>query len=87
MRTECETFAALQKTTDRTLAQRARRLAFVHSMIRGLSARAVTNEKRLANEQNLVRLSILRVLALAAECLRANDHGDVVVEYDRPGEQ
>jgi hypothetical protein len=56
-------------------------------MIRGLSARAVTNEKRLANEQNLVRLSILRVLALAAECLRANDHGDVVVEYDRPGEQ
>jgi hypothetical protein len=62
MRTECESFAAVQKTTDRTLAQRARRLVFVHSMIRGLSARAVTNEKRLANEQSLVRLFMLHVL-------------------------
>jgi hypothetical protein len=59
MRIECESFAAAQKTPDRTLGQRARRLAFVHSMIRGLSARAVTNEKRLANEQSLVRLSML----------------------------
>jgi hypothetical protein len=85
MRTECESFAAVQKTTDRTLAQRARRLAFVHSMIRGLSARAVTNEKRLANEQSLVRLAILHVSALAAEYLRANGFGDAVVEFDRPG--
>ena len=54
MRTECESFAAGQKAPDRTLAQRARRLAFVHSMVRGLSARAVSNEKRLANEQSLV---------------------------------
>jgi hypothetical protein len=60
MRIECESYAAAQKTPDRTLAQRTQRLAFVHSMIRGLSARAVTNEKRLANEQSLVRLSILK---------------------------
>jgi hypothetical protein len=85
MRIECESFAAVQKTTDRTLAQRARRLAFVHSMLRGLSARAVTNEKRLANEQSLVRLFILRVLVLAAEYHRANDLGYAVVEFDRPG--
>ncbi|KAI4783437.1 hypothetical protein E4T52_01639 [Aureobasidium sp. EXF-3400] len=54
MRIECESFAAAQKTPDRMLAQRARRLGFVHSMVRGLAARAVTNEKRLANEQNLL---------------------------------
>ncbi|KEQ72226.1 hypothetical protein M436DRAFT_83120 [Aureobasidium namibiae CBS 147.97] len=54
MRVECESFAAAQKTPDRTLAQRARRLAFVHSMVKGLTARAVTNEKRLANEQSLL---------------------------------
>jgi hypothetical protein len=54
-------------------------------MIRGLSARAVTNEKRLVNEQSLVRLSILCVLALVTGYLRANDLGYAVVEYDRPG--
>lgn len=62
MRVECESFAAGQKTPDRTLTQRARRLAFVHSMIRGLCARAMTNEKRLANEQSLVCLPMLCVL-------------------------
>jgi len=54
MRIECKSYAAAQKMPDRTLVQRTRRLAFVHSMIRGLSARAVTNEKRLVNEQSLL---------------------------------
>jgi hypothetical protein len=64
MRTECESFAAGQKTPDRTLAQRARKLAFIHSMFRGLSARAVTNEKRIVNEQSLVRQLISFTVAL-----------------------
>lgn len=64
MRIECESFAAAQKTPDRTLAQRARRLGFVHSMVRGLAARAVSNEKRLANEQSLVRKLTLVIVAL-----------------------
>jgi hypothetical protein len=33
----------------------------------------------------LVRLLILRVLALAVEYLRANDLGDAVVKFDRSG--
>ena len=64
MRIECESFSATQKTPDRTLAQRARRLGFVHSMVRGLAARAVSNEKRLANEQSLVRQLMLVIVAL-----------------------
>ncbi|KAI5263811.1 hypothetical protein E4T47_08953 [Aureobasidium subglaciale] len=52
MRIECEAFATTQKGA--TLPSRARRLAFVHCVIRGLSARAATNEKRLANEQNML---------------------------------
>jgi hypothetical protein len=88
MRIECESFAAAQKTPDRTLAQRVRRLAFVHSMIRGLSARAVTNEKRLANEQSLVRLSVLKYFGpKAMQDSPANDLGGAVIEYDRSGQQ
>jgi hypothetical protein len=75
MRIECESFAAAQKTPERTLTQRTRRLAFVHSMIQGLSARAVTNEKRLANEQSLVRMNILQMLAprTTRKNIRADD--------------
>jgi hypothetical protein len=82
MRIECESFAAAQKTPDRTLAQRARRLGFVHSMVRGLAARAVTNEKRLNNKQSLV---CLLECTNNAEYCSANNF-DVVVESDRSGQ-
>ncbi|KAI4722479.1 hypothetical protein E4T48_01308 [Aureobasidium sp. EXF-10727] len=58
MQSECESFAASQKTPDRLLARRSNRLAFARSMLRGLHARAVANEKRLANEQSLVRSNV-----------------------------
>jgi hypothetical protein len=38
------------------LATRVQRLNFLHSLLRGLSARSVSNEKRLASEQLLVSL-------------------------------
>lgn len=89
MRVECESFAAAQKTPDRMLAQRARRLAFVHSMLRGLSARAVTNEKRLANEQSLVcsALSFPSPHSRTLQNHRANEFYDIAVESDRSGQQ
>jgi len=36
------------------MAMRAQKLNFLHSMLRGLSARSVSNEKRLTSEQVLV---------------------------------
>lgn len=54
MRLECESYAAVQKPVNLSLAPRARKLAFLHSMLRGLSARTRSNEKELAGAQSLV---------------------------------
>jgi hypothetical protein len=39
---------------DPVLVMRAQKLNFLHSVLRGLSARSVSNEKRLTSEQVLV---------------------------------
>ncbi|TIA40433.1 hypothetical protein D6C78_02557 [Aureobasidium pullulans] len=54
MRLECESYAAVQKPVNLSLAPRARKLAFLHSMLRGLSARTRSNEKELAGAQSLL---------------------------------
>lgn len=40
--------------SDQVLVLRTQKLKFLHSMLRGLSARSVSNEKRLTSEQVLV---------------------------------
>ncbi|CAD0082916.1 unnamed protein product, partial [Aureobasidium vineae] len=52
MRDACNSLLLTQRTP--ILVSRVQRLSFLHSLLRGLSARSVSNEKRLTSEQVLV---------------------------------
>ena len=51
MRVDCD---QLGLGDSEKFLSRSRRLNFLHSMLRGISARSISNEKRLASEQTLV---------------------------------
>ncbi|KAG9512406.1 hypothetical protein KCV07_g9469, partial [Aureobasidium melanogenum] len=54
----CDSLRTLVKNDSTILLTRVQRLSFLHSLLRGLSARAISNEKRLTSEQVLLSNTI-----------------------------
>jgi hypothetical protein len=52
MRNACEALIFVHQ--DPTMVMRTQKLSFLHSMLKGLHARSMSNEKRLTSEQVLV---------------------------------
>jgi len=54
---QCATLAAQKTTHQELLSSRLEMLKFQHTMMQGFLARAVSNDRRMGNEQNLVSKS------------------------------
>lgn len=58
---QCASLAAQQTTHRELLSERSEMFKFQYSMMQGFLARAVSNDRRMGNEQNLVS-QILQLL-------------------------
>ncbi|KAI4855454.1 hypothetical protein E4T45_03106, partial [Aureobasidium sp. EXF-8846] len=59
MRNACEALIFVHQ--DPTMVMRTQKLSFLHSMLKGLHARSISNEKRLTSEQVLVSPRTLKI--------------------------